>query len=369
VNSERIRKLLPSVIARTATQGTPLNALLGAMQEMHVHAEDVLKHLDSYLDPRRAPDAFVPYLASWVDLDKLLIRRAAKTGVRYSLPTGTGRLRELSASAAMLSQWRGTRRGLEAFLRIATGLQDFKIEENVSGEANIPKPYHLRISIPAAATIYKGLIRRIVEIEKPAYVTYELLTVKSEQEAKEPGEKTSETDKVSVPDLKGDTPEQAQNALQKLGVKRDPNYGNVTTSNQSEIGRVGKQSPAPGTKVAKDTQVKILVANALPEPPPPPATKDCTYGPDTCVKGYVWREASGSDHVCVTPEVRQQVVSDNALAPIRRNPHGGPYGPDTCLQGYVWRDAFPDDHVCVLGATRNQAAADNAAAESRKSCK
>ena len=29
-----------------------------------------------------------------------------------------------------------------------------------------------------------------------------------------------------------------------------------------------------------------------------------------------------------------------------------PFGPDTCLQGYVWRDAFPDDHVCVTPETR-----------------
>jgi phage tail-like protein len=180
VNSERIKTLLPSVIARTAGPGSPLLALLGVMQEMHGKDEAVLENLDSYLDPRRAPDNFVPYLASWVDLDRLLIQRAAKTGIRYSLPTGTGRLRELAASAAMLSQWRGTRRGLEAFLRIATGLKDFKIEENVSGEANTPKPYHLRITIPPAAAIYKGLIRRIIEIEKPAYATYELLTAEAD---------------------------------------------------------------------------------------------------------------------------------------------------------------------------------------------
>ena len=179
MNSERIKALLPGVIARTASEGSPLTALLRVMQEMHEPEEAILRRLDSYLDPRRAPDNFVPYLASWVDLDRLLIQRVAKTGVRYSLPTGTGRLRELSAAAAMLSQWRGTRRGLEAFLRIATGFKDFKIEENVSGEANTPRPYHLRITIPAAAVVFKTLIQRIIEIEKPAYVTYELLIAES----------------------------------------------------------------------------------------------------------------------------------------------------------------------------------------------
>jgi hypothetical protein len=75
----------------------------------------------------------------------------------------------------MLSQWRGTRRGIEAFLRIATGLQAFEVEENVSGDNKVPKPYHLRITIPSEAAMHLALIRRIVEIEKPAYVTYELI--------------------------------------------------------------------------------------------------------------------------------------------------------------------------------------------------
>jgi hypothetical protein len=41
-----------------------------------------------------------------------------------------------------------------------------------------------------------------------------------------------------------------------------------------------------------------------------------------------------------------------------------PYGPDTCRQGYVWREASPGDHVCVKPETRDQARADNAAARS-----
>jgi hypothetical protein len=82
-------------------------------------------------------------------------------------------------------------------------------------------------------------------------------------------------------------------------------------------------------------------------------------GPDTCLWGYVWREARPSDHVCVTPATRSQTWTDNALAPSRRSPTGGTWGPDTCLAGYVWRDAYPGDHVCVPPATRTQAAADN----------
>jgi hypothetical protein len=49
-----------------------------------------------------------------------------------------------------------------------------------------------------------------------------------------------------------------------------------------------------------------------------------------------------------------QVQYDNSQADTRRNPDGGPSGPDTCLEGFVWREAFPGDHVCVTWETRQQ---------------
>jgi hypothetical protein len=52
--------------------------------------------------------------------------------------------------------------------------------------------------------------------------------------------------------------------------------------------------------------------------PPPPTKVGGAYGPDTCIQGYVWREAIPGDHVCVTPEVRDQAAEDNRLADSRR---------------------------------------------------
>lgn len=85
---------------------------------------------------------------------------------------------------------------------------------------------------------------------------------------------------------------------------------------------------------------------------------------DTCVQGYVWREANSSDHVCVTPETRAQAQYDNSQAQSRIDPNGA-YGPHSCIQGYVWRDAFPNDYVCVTPETRSQAQDDNSQAQSR----
>jgi hypothetical protein len=87
--------------------------------------------------------------------------------------------------------------------------------------------------------------------------------------------------------------------------------------------------------------------------------------PDTCVQGFVWREASPSDHVCVTPGERSLASQQNSLAAQRKEPAGGAYGPDTCKQGFVWREAFAGDHVCVPPGERDQAAAQNAAGPQR----
>ncbi len=93
------------------------------------------------------------------------------------------------------------------------------------------------------------------------------------------------------------------------------------------------------------------------------------YGPDTCISGYVWREAWSGDHVCVTGATRNQVAADNAAASSRWV--SGPYGPHTCISGYIWREArsSPLDDVCVSASAsptqKQQAAADNAAAASR----
>jgi hypothetical protein len=83
-------------------------------------------------------------------------------------------LRELIAAAAFLSQWRGTAKGLLRFLETATGVEGFEIEEHARDANGQPQPFHILVRAPAEAERYRGLVERIIEAEKPAYVTYEL---------------------------------------------------------------------------------------------------------------------------------------------------------------------------------------------------
>ena len=102
---------------------------------------------------------------------------------------------------------------------------------------------------------------------------------------------------------------------------------------------------------------------ALALPTAPAQAQD--YGPNTCLTGFVWREAFAGDVVCVPPSTRSRAKQDNAAATSRRDPSAG-YGPFGCQQGYVWREARASDLVCVTPNIRSEAKADNAAAASRR---
>src|SRR5437867_568117 len=128
-----IERLLPSVFQRTLHAGGPLGCLLEVMEALHAPAEGVLAGLDAKFDTRRTEDGFVPFLARWVDLERIFEPQAsgASSTARPPISTGLGRLRELTAAAAWLSKWRGTARGLRRFLHTATGETHFEIKENV----------------------------------------------------------------------------------------------------------------------------------------------------------------------------------------------------------------------------------------------
>jgi phage tail-like protein len=173
MKQNEIETLLPSVFQRTALQGGPLYALLGVMETLHAQPEAILENLEAYFDPYRCPDAFVPYLANWVDLERFLpyLPQTRSELSTFAFPPGLGRLRELILAAVFLSKWRGTALGLRVFLETATGITGFEIDEQVYDENGEAVPFRVRVRAPAAARKYEALVRRIIALEKPAYVT------------------------------------------------------------------------------------------------------------------------------------------------------------------------------------------------------
>jgi phage tail-like protein len=161
VKRNDITRLLPAVFQAADLEGSALAGLLDLMEQLHVQPEAELADLDRVLDPARTPDPFVPFLARWVDLG-------------LEVTTGLDRLRALVANAVDLSRWRGTARGLVAFLEIASGATGFEVDDAVLDEAGLPRPFHLRVTAPARLLTHDRMLARIIELEKPAYVTYEL---------------------------------------------------------------------------------------------------------------------------------------------------------------------------------------------------
>ena len=171
-----IERLLPTVIRRTIRRDNPLLAILEVMSALHEPSEALLARLDGIFNPFRTPDSFVPFLARWLDLERIFDEECAPaSNGRSPISTGLGCLRALTAAASYLSQWRGVKKGLDHFLEIATGTNEFTIEEQVIGPDGAPIPFHLRVVAPDSMKPHRSLIERIIESEKPAYVTYELV--------------------------------------------------------------------------------------------------------------------------------------------------------------------------------------------------
>jgi hypothetical protein len=83
--------------------------------------------------------------------------------------------------------------------------------------------------------------------------------------------------------------------------------------------------------------------------------------PADCKPGFVWRVATASDLVCVTPESRARVAQENNTARSRVQP-----GSNTCLSGFVWREAFQGDLVCVTPEVRRLVREENQVGASRR---
>jgi phage tail-like protein len=158
---------LPEVFQDAVGQSRPLAALVAVADDLLDPVSQILDVLDRVVDPFRAPERMVGYLASWVDLGWLTIPDST-TGSRSSLAEGNGPLRDLMAASADLAARRGTPAGLVRFLTIATRVEGFKVED-------VPGQFHVRVHLPPAAAPQLDTVERIVRTLKPAHVSADLV--------------------------------------------------------------------------------------------------------------------------------------------------------------------------------------------------
>lgn len=159
--------VLPEVFQVAATQSPPLEALAAVATDLHEPVVEVLDRIDEVVDPFRTPEPMVGYLASWVDLGWLTVP-GRDASSRPALAGGSAPLRDLITASADLSARRGTPGGLTEFLRLATGVDGFVVED-------VPGAFHVTVRAPAAAADQLDTVRRIVDTLKPAHVTAEVV--------------------------------------------------------------------------------------------------------------------------------------------------------------------------------------------------
>lgn len=175
MHRDAIRRLLPTVYQLAATPGSPLDAALHVMSDLHEPDERLLAVVEHVFDPYRTPAPFVPWLTRWVGLDWLVadtpddLGGGDADGVAPSTFTpGLGRLRDVVAAGHAIAQWRGTDAGLRLLLTAATGASGFDVEESPD------RPFHLVVRAPAEVSPHAAVVRRIVERMKPAATTAEV---------------------------------------------------------------------------------------------------------------------------------------------------------------------------------------------------
>lgn len=140
--------------------------------------ERTISNIPYYLDPRLTPEALLPWLASWVDL---------VLDERWPLE----KRRLLVRRAADLYRWRGTARGLKAYLQIYAGVEPLVIE-NTSGMALSPdarlgvntqvddlRDHCFVVTLPLAdpEALDMEIVHTIIRSMKPAHTAYEVRIV------------------------------------------------------------------------------------------------------------------------------------------------------------------------------------------------
>jgi len=174
MKAERIARLLPAVYQQAMPVGpdaetdSVLAAALSVMEAMHLSTEGFLLDHTRFIDPLRAEPRFLTALAGWVGLAPYIEGVAGP-------PLAIADLRELTRRAAALARSRGTAEAILAICELVTGLDGFSIEETITGEDGRRIPFHFRLRAPAAAEARREALEKILRLEKPSYVTADIL--------------------------------------------------------------------------------------------------------------------------------------------------------------------------------------------------
>jgi phage tail-like protein len=117
-----------------------------------------VENFDLYLDPHTAPAGFLPWLANWF-------------AIAFDPTWSEEQRRTLLAEAHEIYGRRGTRRALARVLEIYTG-----VEPDILDLEDDEDPFTFTVKLPLDENkVDRRLLERIVDANKPAHTSYQLL--------------------------------------------------------------------------------------------------------------------------------------------------------------------------------------------------
>jgi phage tail-like protein len=143
-----------------------------------------ISQLPAFFAADTAPEAFLPWLASWV-------------GLVLDEGWPVERRRAVLAKAMELHRWRGTVRGLTEHLLLYTGVKPEIVErgsglklgkdsrlghQTVLGRGDRSNHFSVILRVPDPAALDRNRIRTVIEAQRPAHTTYALFVLPADDE-------------------------------------------------------------------------------------------------------------------------------------------------------------------------------------------
>lgn len=138
-----------------------LGRYLLVFEDLFGPLDQAIAHFDLFLDPRTAPESFLPVLADWLGL-VLDDRWPAE------------QRRAILRSAVELYDLRGTKKGMTALLEASTGCA-VDIAENTDG----PHTFRVVVSAKKGQQVDEQMVRYLIDTNKPAHTAYALQVKRS----------------------------------------------------------------------------------------------------------------------------------------------------------------------------------------------
>jgi phage tail-like protein len=113
----------------------------------------------TYFDAGLTPEDFLPWLGSWI-------------GMLVDARMPAENKREVIRAAPELYRWRGTKRGLRAFLKLFTGIEPEITEPTlaeIAANRNLAYRFTVRMVVPRGQELSRAYVETLVEAEKPAF--------------------------------------------------------------------------------------------------------------------------------------------------------------------------------------------------------